>query len=60
MVWCGEGERAYRTQQELGEVGGLDVVVVHYGGDGSHESQGRGHVEVQVMRLSKPERPVMI
>lgn len=43
------------TDQQLGEIGGLDVVIVDHGGDGSHERHPGRHVQVEMAGFSHPE-----
>lgn len=43
------------TYQQLGEVGGLDVVIVDHGGDSSHERHPGWHVQVEMAGFSHPE-----
>lgn len=42
------------TYQQLGEVGGLDVVIVDHGGDSSHECHPGWHVQVEMAGFSHP------
>lgn len=43
------------TDQQLREVGGLDVVIVDHGGDSSHERHPGRHVQVKMAGFSHPE-----
>lgn len=62
MIWRNEwgcltlpGPFASPTDQQLREVGGLDVVIVDHGGDSSHERHPGRHVQVKMAGFSHPE-----
>lgn len=42
------------TNQKLGEVGGLDVMIVDHRGDGRHERHPSRHVQVEVAGFCHP------
>lgn len=43
------------TDQQLGEVGGLDVVIVDHGGDSSQERHPCWHIQVKMAGFGHPE-----
>ena len=48
----------FPTDQPLGEVGGLNVVIVDHRGDSGHERHPSRHVQVEMAGLGHPERRV--